>query len=241
MNLRLAPFALLLLAGCASNPPHAPGESPASGNETIELPRAQISYEETPGRDAATVARMRAAPAPASAQVDAAADDDENRLSAQGYVRIGRTRMPVQLIGRDREADARAEASRQASVIGAERVLLDPPRGVDGAAWIADYYVRFKLPFGATFRDLRAQERTTLAADGGVAIGTVIGGTPASRANLIPGDYVLAVDGKSITDRADFQDRLKRSAGRSVTLTVVRNGETLQRVVRLGTMTDGKD
>jgi len=52
---------------------------------------------------------------------------------------------------------------------------------------------------------------------------------------------VLAVDGKSITDRADFQDRLKRSAGRSVTLTVVRNGETLQRVVRLGTMTDGKD
>jgi predicted metalloprotease with PDZ domain len=149
--------------------------------------------------------------------------------------------MPVQLIGRDQEADARAEALRQAGTIGAERVLLAAPRDVEGAAWIADYYVRFKLPFGATFRDLRAQERATLAADGGVAIGTVIGGTPASRANLIPGDYVLAVDGKPIVDRADFQDRLKRSAGHAVTLTVIRNGEALQRVVKLGAVSDGKD
>jgi hypothetical protein len=244
MNRRLAPIALLLLAGCASHPPYAPTETPSggSGPDVIESPRAHISYEETPGRDAATVARMRAAPAPASARIDA--DDDgggDNRLSAQGYVRIGRSRMPVQLIGRDREADARAEASRQAGAIGAERVLLASPRGVEDAAWIADYYVRFKLSFGATFRDLRAQERVTLGATGGVAIGTVIGGTPASRANLIPGDYVLAVDGKAIADRADFQGRLKRSSGRAVTLTVVRNGETLQRVVRLDAMADDKD
>lgn len=241
---RLAPFALLLLAGCTGNLLRTPAEGPSGSESTevIESPRAQISYEVLPGRDAASVARMRAAPAPASARIDA--DDDgggDNRLSSQGYVRIGRSRMPVQLIGRDREADARAEASRQAAAIGAERVLLASPRGVEDAAWIADYYVRFKLSFGATFRDLRAQERTTLAVDGGVVIGTVIGGTPASRANLIAGDFVLAVDGKPIADRADFQDRLKRSTGRAVTLTVVRNGETLQRVVRLAEMADDKD
>lgn len=244
MTRRLAPLALLLLAGCASHPLYTPAEAPpgAASNETIAPAPAQISYEETPGRDAATVARMRATPAPASARIDV--DDDgggDNRLSAQGYVRIGRSRMPVQLIGRDRETDARAEASRQAAAIGAERVLLASPRGTEDAVWIADYYVRFKLSFGATFRDLRAQERTTLAVDGGIAIGTVIGGTPASRANLIAGDYVLAVDGKPIADRADFQDRLKRSTTRSVTLTVIRNGETLQRVVRLGAMADDKD
>jgi hypothetical protein len=243
MNRRLAPIALLLLAGCASQPPYTPAEVPPSGSspEVIESSPARISYEETPGRDAATVARMRAAPAPAGARIDADDGGGDNRLSAQGYVRIGRSRMPVELIGRDREADARAEALHQAGAIGAERVLLAPPRGVEDAAWIADYYVRFKLSFGATFRDLRAQERSTLAVDGGIAIGTVIGGTPASRANLIPGDYVLAVDGKAVADRADFQDRLKRSTGRAVTLTVVRNGETLQRVVRLDAMADDRD
>jgi C-terminal processing protease CtpA/Prc len=52
---------------------------------------------------------------------------------------------------------------------------------------------------------------------------------------------VIAVDGKAIGDRADFQDRLKRSTGRAVTLTVIRNKETLQRVVKLGLMADGRD
>jgi hypothetical protein len=239
---RLVPLALLLLAGCANSPLHTPAEAPpgSAGIETIPTTQPRISYEETPGRDASTVARMRAAPAPASARIETDDDGGDSRLSAQGYVRIGRSRMPVQLIGRDREADARAEASRQAGTIGAERVLLASPRGVEDAAWIADYYVRFKLPFGATFRDLRAPELAALGTTGGVAIGTVIDGTPASRANLIAGDYVIAIDGKPVGDRADFQDRLKRSTGRAVTLTVVRNNETLQRVVKLGLVSDGK-
>jgi hypothetical protein len=239
MNRRLAPFAVLLLAGCVSNPPHLPQGAPGSG--TIEQAHPAIRYEELPGRDAQTVARMRATAPPETARIDAADADAETRLTSQGYVRIGRSHFPVDVIDRGQEADAHAAALRQARDIGADRVLLAPPGSGGDAAWIADYYVRFKLPFGATFRDLRAQELVALGATGGVAIGTVIDGTPASRANLIPGDYVIAIDGKPIGDRADFQERLKRSTGRSVTLTVVRNNETLQRVVKLGLVADGKD
>ena len=235
MNRRLIPLALLLLAGCASGPHYTPEGIPGAEAPATPQARAEIRYEQVAGRDAQTVARMRAATPPALARIDPANDaDDENRMSSQGFVRIGRSSFPVQLLGRDREADVRDAVLRQASANGADRVLLANPRAGEDAAWIADYYVRFKLAFGATFRDLRAQERTTLATSGGVAIGSVIGGTPASRANLIPGDYVLAVDGQAIVDRADFQERLKRSGGRAVTLTVVRNGDTLQRVVRLG-------
>jgi len=71
-----------------------------------------------------------------------------------------------------------------------------------------------------------------------VAIGTVVNDSPASRANLLTGDIVLRCDDKAIIDRADFQNRLRAKAGQPVTLTIVRNGETLQRVVRLGPMTN---
>jgi S1-C subfamily serine protease len=78
-----------------------------------------------------------------------------------------------------------------------------------------------------------------LGTGGGVAIGTIVGDSPASRANLLTGDIVLRCDGKAIIDRADFQNRLREKAGHPVTLTIVRNGETLQRMVRLGMIPSG--
>lgn len=231
---RLALFAALALAGCVVTPSHGPPGAPGG-----EPSGAEIRYDPLPGRDAQTVARMRAAAPPEVAKIEPARDGEDARLSAQGYVRIGRGHFPVERIGRDREDDARAEARHQASANGAERVLLAPPADTAGAAWIADYYVRFRLPFGASFRDLREREREKLGAQGGVAIGAVVGGTPASRANLISGDYILALDGKPVAGRADFQQQLQRSAGRAVTLTLVRNGETLRRVVKLDAMPAG--
>jgi hypothetical protein len=230
MTRRLATLLVLLLAGCAAAPRHTtePGL-----NETIAQPPRQASYQAEPGRDEATIAQMRAAPAPTAPTLEDGADGNESRLTAQGYVKIGTGYFPVGLIDRDRKAAANDAAMRKGQDVGAERVLLYPPRGDDNAAWVAVYFVRFKLPFGATFRDLRAEERQQLGSSG-VEIGAVIGGTPASRANLIAGDFVLEVDGKPVADRAAFQSALKRNAGRSVTLTVVRNGERLQRVVRLG-------
>jgi len=231
---RLSAFALLtLLAGCASvshtlYEPQPPAPAPGS------------PYVEEPGRDAATIAAMRAAPAPAIPELTTGRSQsgDQSSLAAQGYVRIGSARYRLD------EAAAKEQALHEGQRAGAERVLLYAPAAGGSAAvgeWLAVYFVRFKLPFGATFRDLQPAERTTLGG-GGVEIGSVVGGTPASRANLIAGDYVIALDGKPIADRADFQDRLKRSAGRSVTLTIVRNGESLQRVVRLGELSaNGKN
>jgi hypothetical protein len=125
MNRRLAPFAVLLLAGCVSNPPHLPQGAPGSG--TIEQAHPAIRYEELPGRDAQTVARMRATAPPETARIDAADADAETRLTSQGYVRIGRSHFPVDVIDRGQEADAHAAALRQARDIGADRVLLAPP------------------------------------------------------------------------------------------------------------------
>lgn len=232
MKTQLVLSALLLLSGCAT----------VQRSGVVEPAATDQRYEVESGRDAAMVAEMRTGPVTAPAEITMGKNPtgDAARLAAQGYVKIGRGHTP------GAESDARDEAMKQALVVGAEKILLYPPEATDnglanavGGDWVALYFVRFKLPFGATFRDLRPQERAQggdNVKSGGIAIGSVIGGTPASRANLRAGDIVLAVDGKPVADRASFQSMLKASAGRSVKLTIVRNGETLVRVVKLGTM-----
>lgn len=232
---RIAPFALLVLSGCAtivtepSAPNHPPGVETTEPPPVTSIPRER--YEPEAGREATTIADLRAAPAPATPQVivGSNASGERDRQASQGYVRIGTGYYPMT------EPEARDSALRQGIGLGADRIVLYAPLADSTAPeWVAEYYVRFKLLFGATFRDLRAQERETLSAQGGVVIGKVVGGTPASRSNLIPGDVVLAVDGRPFGNRAEFQDALRAAAGRQVTLTIVRNGETLSRVVRLG-------
>jgi membrane-associated protease RseP (regulator of RpoE activity) len=214
---------LVLLAGCVSAP-----RAPVW--QTQPSPPSS-PYVADPGRDDATIAQMRAAP-PAAPELVSGRNPagDQNRLAAQGFVRIGTARYG----GTD--AEVRAEAERQGRAVGADRVLLYAPAAT-GATTVADwnvaFFVRFKLPFGATFRDLTAAERAQLGGDG-VQIGSVVGGTPASRANLLAGDFVVQIDGKPVTGKNGFQDQLRALSGRQVTLTVVRNGETLQRAVRLG-------
>ncbi|HVT32278.1 MAG TPA: PDZ domain-containing protein, partial [Rhodanobacteraceae bacterium] len=184
------------------------------------------------GREPALVADLRAAPAPAQPEI---ADGrnigaEERRLRAQSYMRIGTSHFAAD------DAQTREKALRQGQRIGADRVIV---YAESGTGTTVAYYVRFKLPFGATFRDLRASEMSDLGTGGGVAIGTIVGDSPASRANLLTGDIVLKCDGKAIIDRADFQNKLREKAGHPVTLTIIRNGETLQRVVRLGMVPSG--
>jgi hypothetical protein len=218
---------LLALGGCATGPrgiyPPAPGERPLPPDETG-------SYETVPGREPALVADLRATPPPAQPELSEGRNlgADTNRLRAQSYIHVGTSHFPAT------DADARDKALRQARRVGADRVIVYPS-GASGDLVVA-YFVRFKLPFGATFRDLRAEEMSALGTGGGVAIGAVVDDSPASRANLLPGDIVLKCDDKAIIDRADFQGRLRERAGHPVTLTIVRNGETLRRMVRLGPM-----
>lgn len=231
MTIRRSAVALLLLAlgGCASLAPGPSGPStpPASAPQPVPGSR----YEAEPGRDAETVATMRAAPPPQVPELLSGknATAEQRRQIARSYVNIGTAHLAGD------EATARDEAIRQGQQVGADRVLFYAPEAA-GGEWLATYYVRFQLPFGATFRDLNADERSAAGGSGGVAIGSVVANTPASRANLLGGDVVLKFNGQPVADRVEFQSLLKAHAGRPVTLTIQRNGESLDRVVRLGVM-----
>jgi hypothetical protein len=228
-TLRATAFVFMLaVAGCATV-----STGPSTAPPKPIPPEESRGYVTTPGREPALVADLRAAPPPAHPEIvdgrNLAAD--EKRLRAQSYMHVGTSHFPAG------DADVREKALRQGERVGADRVIVYAP-GADSTDTTVAYYVRFKLPFGATFRDLRPEEMSALGTGGGVAIGTVVNDSPASRANLLTGDIVLRCDDKAIVDRADFQSRLRAKAGKPVTLTIVRNGETLQRVVRLGPMTN---
>jgi membrane-associated protease RseP (regulator of RpoE activity) len=219
---------LALLAGCAQvrfTP--SPGQPEGPGAES-----RKPHYEAVAGQDPATIAKLRAAPAPAEAEVSqgTAAASDEQMLIGRGYVRIGS--------GYDGAggSGARAWAIEQGRSVGADRILLYEP--TPDSALVAGYYVHYRLPFGARFRSLTADEQRALGASG-VQIGEIVSGTPAAEANLQTGDFVLKMNGKAIANRAEFQQMLSDNVGKRVTLTINRGGVTMDRLVRLGALASG--
>jgi hypothetical protein len=217
----------LLFGGCThvARPPTQPGVPEL-------LPSEQ--YEVIKGRTADVIARLRAAPAPAQPEVSDghSPPGDETVLRAQGFVQIG--------IGHFAERDvsrARDRAEKLGREVGAEKVLLYSAADAAELALTATYYVRLHLPFGADFRDMTEQEREALGSTG-VQIGEVVGGTPAARANLRDGDFVLKFNHAPVQDKAAFQALLQAKMGHRVTLTIRRDGATIERSVRLETLAE---
>jgi|SRR5882724_9107381 len=191
-------------------------------------------YEALLGGDAQTVAELRAAPPPLQPEVadSQSPQGDERLLAAKGFVHVG----DAYYAGI--QAEAHAWLLRMAREVGADKVLVyavSTRAGASSPSLHAAYYVRFKLPFGAKFRDLTAAERDALGASG-VQLGAVIGGSPAAEANLRTGDFVLKFNGEPIHDRAGFEQLLRAHMGKRVTLTINRDGVTTQRLVRLGVL-----
>lgn len=199
-----------------------PEPAPAPTNER---------YVVEPGGSADVVATFRAEPAPQRPDISDGSDliADKNTLSGRRFVHIGTSYFSVS------DLNVNTEIFNRALAVGADKVLVYPASpAADGHGVIAAYFVRFKLAFGATFRDLTARERNANAIKGGVEIGKVIINTPAAVANLLSGDIVVSVDGRPVTDKSDFQAQLQERAGHRVTMQVLRGGALIDRVIQLG-------
>jgi membrane-associated protease RseP (regulator of RpoE activity) len=220
-----------VLGGCAHVVRTPNGTTPST---TAPVPAEPGRYETLPGRGAEIVAELRAAPAPSQAEVSdsQSPDGDDHVLTAKGFVHIG----DGYYAGIDEQA--RAWLVQKGHDVGADKLLIyvvPVSEELPEPSLHAAYYIRFRLPFGASFRDLTADEREALAATG-VQIGAVVGGSPAAEANLRSGDFVLKFNGNPIRDRADFQQLLRLHMGKRVTLTISRDGVIMPRLLRLGVL-----
>jgi C-terminal processing protease CtpA/Prc len=219
----------MLLIGCTHvTRPTQPGTNPEA--PTKAMPGR---FEPIAGRGPDVIAELRAEPAKAPEFIESESSaKDEQTLSSKGYVKVA----DGYYAGVD--ADSHAWLQKQGKAIGADKVYfytVEPDAQSKVPSLHAVYYVKFKLPFGASFRDLKAEEREQVGASG-VRIGKVIGGSPAADANLRAGDIILKVDSESIAGRAAFEKLLRKHMGKRVTLTISRNGKESTRLVRLGVL-----
>ena len=242
----LAVIVLAALAGCVTAPQTRVvyDDNGPDRQQPLDVPPERFSIEE--GRAPNVVALFRESPAPAQVRVDEGVDfiRDRTELAREGYVLIGRSLFETT------DPDARRRAEDRAVEIGAERAVFYPvdPTAMDGdqqpGAYespqysLVAYFVKYKLTFGATFRNLSNSEKAKLSINGGVSIGSVIARTPASEANLISNDVVFRINGNGFTGKTAFQTLLAQYAGTSVTLDIYRDGLEMQRVVRLGVPRD---
>lgn len=211
----------VLLGGCATSSFVRTDEVPGQPAD------ADNRYEAVAGREPSVIDALRAAPAPAQAELlpGKSPAADQELLTPQAYVLVGNSRH------RHDDASAREWIAAQGKAVGADKIRWYAVP--ESSALAAAYFVRVKLVFGATFRDLNAQERKAYPA-GGVRLGDIVGDSPASRANLRSGDVVTALAGVPVNDRANFQSLLRDRMGTTVELTLARGAETMSRKVQLG-------
>jgi serine protease Do len=97
---------------------------------------------------------------------------------------------------------------------------------------------------GVTIQNLTPDlaKRLGITNDHGALIRDVESGSPAERAGLRPGNVVVEINGKPVTDGRDLQRALSEaSPGSAVTLTIIRDGRQNHISVTLGEEQERKD
>jgi C-terminal processing protease CtpA/Prc len=97
----------------------------------------------------------------------------------------------------------------------------------------AVYFVKRSYIFGANWRDLTNEERAALQSNSGVYIVSVVNDTPAFRSDVLAGDILVKIDGQVIYGQKAASDALSHKHGQDVALTLFRNGQFIEKTVRL--------
>jgi PDZ domain len=95
----------------------------------------------------------------------------------------------------------------------------------------AIYLVKVKYHVGIRMRELSDAERQQLQTNRAVAVLLVVDGSPAYESDILPGDIITAVDGVPVDGAAGFSTLTASQQGKTVDLTVVRQGRTITKAV----------
>lgn len=113
------------------------------------------------------------------------------------------------------------------------------PMTAHRANYYAGYWVKLKpAVLGVTLLPLTADQHRTIGTNAGLLVRVVVIGSPAYKADIFRGDYLMAINGESTSDVQDALRILKTHAGQSVKLSLLRNGAAVSKDVQLATGTN---
>jgi hypothetical protein len=99
--------------------------------------------------------------------------------------------------------------------------------------YTAVYFVKSKARLGAYVRNLSDSERQSLGTNQGVVITLISDGTPAFSADVLAGDILVAINGERVASQEMYGALLDRYAGQTVELTLLRQGASVSKSVKL--------
>ena len=86
---------------------------------------------------------------------------------------------------------------------------------------------------GAGYRNLNASERRVLQTNKGVVVTRIIDDSPAFNADILTGDIITGINGQPVSSRQEFSSVIDANAGHTITLTIIRGLEHLEKSVQL--------
>jgi len=97
----------------------------------------------------------------------------------------------------------------------------------------AVFFVRLKQRLGLYPKALDDAERQKLQTNSAVAVDFVVDGSPAFRADILPGDYVLSVSGQPPGGPEDFLKQIKEHEGQEIDLVLLRGDQKITKRVQM--------
>jgi membrane-associated protease RseP (regulator of RpoE activity) len=95
---------------------------------------------------------------------------------------------------------------------------------------------------GIGFDGVSLEEQAALGVPSAVKLTHIGAGSPAEKAGLLPGDYVVKANGATFSDVLELQGNAKDyRPGQTITLTVVRGGSPLEIPVTLAPYSESKN
>ncbi len=105
------------------------------------------------------------------------------------------------------------------------------PYNIERDNYSAIFFRKYHYLIGARWHPLNDDQRRELQRNAGLVVDTVIDGTPAFVANVLPGDILLTMDGDAIISTEWLNTRSVEKAGQVVKFLVLRNG--VEKIIEL--------
>jgi serine protease Do len=121
--------------------------------------------------------------------------------------------------------------SATATTYGSETVMV--PFSIRRNDFSAVYFVKVRPHFGVMYGVIDPATRTRLQTNAGVLAKVIVDGTPASAADILPGDIILTADGQRVDGVEQLNEYLKLRVGQPVVFGIDRNGTRLEKTVTL--------
>jgi predicted metalloprotease with PDZ domain len=117
------------------------------------------------------------------------------------------------------------------AVVGSEPMTVTAPEPTTEFRPLTPYLLGRNRVAGAQVVDLKPELAQYFEVDGGVLVVDVAAGTPAGMAGIIPGDVIVRIDRVAVRSVEDLRFGVSM-AGDTLPVTVIRQGETAQVLLR---------